>query len=66
MDWEWVAQPKAVTEATERLKGILQANDITPAEREQFVKATQPVYQQFEPTIGKELLAQAVRDLGPA
>lgn len=66
MDWEWKAQPDAITEATNRLKGLLQANDITADERAQFVKATQPVYQQFEPTIGKDLLAQAVRDLGPA
>jgi C4-dicarboxylate-binding protein DctP len=66
MEWEWKAQPEAVKAATDRLKGILQWNDITQAEREMFVKATAPVYEQFEPTIGKGLLAQAVKALGPA
>jgi tripartite ATP-independent transporter DctP family solute receptor len=66
MEWEWKAQPAAVKVATDRLKGILQWNDITNAEREEFVKATAPVYQQFEPTIGKDLLAQAIKALGLA
>ena len=66
MEWEWKAQPEAVKAATDRLKGLLQWNDITSAEREEFVKATAPVYQQFEPTIGKNTLAQAVKALGPA
>jgi tripartite ATP-independent transporter DctP family solute receptor len=32
---------------------------LTPAEREAFVKATRPVYAKWTPTIGKELVAQA-------
>ena len=66
MEWEWKAQPEAVKVATDKLKGLLTWNDITSAEREEFVKATTPVYKEFEPTIGKDLLAQAVKALGPA
>ena len=66
MEWEWKAQPEAVKVATEKLKGLLPWNDITSAEREEFVKATAPVYKEFEPTIGKDLLAQAIKALGPA
>jgi TRAP-type C4-dicarboxylate transport system substrate-binding protein len=32
---------------------------LTPAEREAFVKATRPVYAKWTPTIGKELVTQA-------
>ena len=49
-----------------QVEGLLQWNDITNAEREEFVKATAPVYQEFEPTIGKALLAQAIKALGTA
>lgn len=66
MEWEWKAQPEAVKVATEKLKGLLTWNDITSAERAEFVRATAPVYKEFEPTIGKDLLAQAVKVLGPA
>lgn len=66
MEWEWKAQPEAVTAATDRLKSILQTNDITTENRNAFIKVTAPVYEQFEPTIGKDLLAQAVKALGPA
>ena len=39
-------------------------NDITPENKKLFVEVTRPVYKQFEPTIGKEFLDQAIRDLG--
>ena len=32
---------------------------LTPAEREAFVKATRPVYEKWKPTIGNDLVAKA-------
>ena len=32
---------------------------LTPAEREAFVKATRPVYAKWKPTVGNELVAKA-------
>lgn len=66
MDWEWKVQPDATKAAVEKIKTAMQANDLTPANRELFVKATRPVYQQFEASIGKDLIEQAIHELGPA
>lgn len=56
---QWAAQTKALAEAREKLNGLMTINDITPAERAQFVAATQPVVQQFEATLGKDLVDEA-------
>jgi C4-dicarboxylate-binding protein DctP len=66
MDWEWKVQPDATKAAVEKIKTAMQANDLTPGNRELFIKATRPVYQQFEASIGKDLIEQAIRELGPA
>ncbi len=66
MDWEWKTQPETTKAAVEKIKTTMQANDLTPAEREKFIAATRPVYQQFEASIGKDLIDQAIRELGPA
>lgn len=63
-DREWVAQAKALAEAREKLNGILQINDITAAERAQFVEATRPVITAFEATLGKDLVDEARKVLG--
>lgn len=65
MDWQWSAQPAAIAKALQRLRGSLQVNDITSAERLEFIKATRPIYQKFEAGIGKDLLDRAIRELGP-
>jgi C4-dicarboxylate-binding protein DctP len=64
MDWEWQAQPQTTAAAAEKLKTLMQINDITPENRALFVKATQPVYQQFEASIGKDIIDLAVKELG--
>jgi TRAP-type C4-dicarboxylate transport system substrate-binding protein len=64
MDWEWAAQPEAIKAATDKLKTVMQSNDITAAERDAFVKATKPVYQQFEASIGKNVIDEATKTLG--
>jgi C4-dicarboxylate-binding protein DctP len=66
MDWQWKAQPEEIADALAKLKTLLQVNEIAPADKELFVKATRPVYQQFEGTIGKDFLELAMRELGSA
>lgn len=66
MDWEWKVQPDAIKASVEKLKGIMQANEITAEERKAFVQATRPVAQHFEGSIGKDVIEQAIRELGPA
>jgi len=63
-DWQWREQPAAIDSALARLKTLVAVNDITPENKKLFVEVTRPLYKQFEPTIGKEFLDQAIRDLG--
>jgi C4-dicarboxylate-binding protein DctP len=65
-DWQWTAQPKAIAEAAVKLKTLMQINAITPEDRQLFATATRPVYAQFEGSIGKDLMAQAIQTFGPA
>ena len=39
---------------------------LTPAEREAFVKATRPVYAKWKPTIGNDLVAKAEQAIAEA
>lgn len=64
MDWQWKEQPAAIADALAKLKTLLQVNEITPENKKLFVEATRPVYKQFEPSIGKDFLDQAIRELG--
>lgn len=63
MEWQWKEQPKAITEALAKLRTLMTVNDITPANKALFVKQTRPVYQQFEPSIGKDFLALVTKEL---
>ncbi|RDJ21711.1 hypothetical protein DWF00_25490 [Bosea caraganae] len=63
MDWEWKVQPEATVAALDKLKTLMSVNDISPENRKLFVDATRPVYQQFEGSIGKDLLAQGIAAL---
>ncbi len=65
-DQQWKAQLQAISDARDKLAGLMQINDITEAEHAQFVAATQPVVQQFETTLGKDLVDEARRSLGAA
>ncbi len=62
-DWQWKEQPAAIANALARLKTLVAVNDITPENKKLFVEVTRPLYKQFEPTIGKEFLDQAMREL---
>ena len=63
-DREWIAQAKAIAEARDKLNGLLTINDITAAERVQFVEATRPVIAHFETVLGKDLVDEARKALG--
>ena len=64
MDWQWKEQPAAIADALAKLKTLVAVNDITPENKKLFVETTRPVYKQFEASIGKEFLDQAIRELG--
>jgi tripartite ATP-independent transporter DctP family solute receptor len=66
MDWEWGFQPEAAKTAEAKLKVTAQFNEITAAERAAFVEATKPVYEKFEGSIGKDIIAQAIKEMGSA
>ena len=38
-------------------------NEITPENKKLFVEATRPIYKQFEPSIGKDFLELAIKEL---
>jgi C4-dicarboxylate-binding protein DctP len=62
-DWQWKAQPEAISNALVRLKTLIAVNEITPENKKLFVEATRPIYAQFEPTIGKPFLDLAIKEL---
>ena len=64
MDWQWRAQPLVIAEAEKKLRGLMNVNDISPANRKLFQEATLPVYQRFENQIGKAFVDLAVKELG--
>jgi C4-dicarboxylate-binding protein DctP len=66
MEWEWNVQPDAITASVKKLRGIMEVHDITADERAAFVKATSSVATHFEDSIGKDLIEEAKRELGPA
>lgn len=64
MDWQWKAQPEEIATALAKLKTLMTVNDISPANKKLFVDATRPIYKQFEPSIGRDFLDLAVKELG--
>lgn len=66
MDWQWREQPDEIDRSLAKLKTLMQVNELTPEEKQQFVDATRPVYAQFESSVGKEFLDFARQQLGSA
>jgi C4-dicarboxylate-binding protein DctP len=62
-DWQWKAQPEEIAKALTKLRSLITVNDIAPGDKKLFVDATRPVYAQFAPSIGKDFLDLAVREL---
>lgn len=54
MDWQWEAQPNDIERARKQLSEMISVNEISPENKQLFVKATEPVHAQFESVIGKE------------
>jgi len=66
MDWQWKEQPNEIATALAKLKTLMQVNEITPVNKALFIKATRPVYDQFQGSIGKDFLDLAMKELGSA
>jgi C4-dicarboxylate-binding protein DctP len=66
MDWEWQAQPAAITASVEKLHEVMEVNDLTDEERQAFIEATAAVASHFEDSIGKDVIEEAKKVLGPA
>lgn len=63
MDWQWKTQPQEIASALAKLKTLMTVNEISAENKKLFVDATKPVYAQFEPSIGKDFLASAIKEL---
>jgi tripartite ATP-independent transporter DctP family solute receptor len=61
IDWR-----KSVAEATTSAQGVLKAAgvQIVPADVEAYAKATRPIYDQFRPTIGNDLMDAILKQTG--
>jgi len=66
MDWQWKEQPNEIASSLAKLKTLMQVNEITPENKALFIKATRPVYEQFQGSIGKDFLDLAMQELGSA
>lgn len=64
MDWQWKAQPEEIANALAKLRTLMSVNDITPENKKLFADVTRPIYKQFEPSIGKDFLDLAIKQLG--
>jgi tripartite ATP-independent transporter DctP family solute receptor len=65
-DWQWQAHLAAIAVADKASSEKMQTNAITPEERAKFLDVCKPVYAEFEGSIGKDVIALATRELGPA
>ena len=63
MDYQWKTQPEEIAGALTKLKTLMQVNEITPENKQLFVKQTRPIYQQFEASIGKPFLDLVIKEL---
>ena len=62
-DWQWKTQPQEISNALAKLKTLMTVNEISPENKKLFIDATRPVYAQFEPSIGKDFLNLAIKEL---
>lgn len=66
MDWQWREQPGEIDKSLAKLKTLMQVNELTAEQKAMFVKATRPVYAEFEASVGKDFLTFAQQQLGSA
>jgi tripartite ATP-independent transporter DctP family solute receptor len=58
------AEAVEVNTALDFLRSKIQVNDVSEANRQLFAEKVRPVYTSFEGTIGKDLIAEAIREFG--
>jgi TRAP-type C4-dicarboxylate transport system substrate-binding protein len=58
------AEAVEVNTALEFLRGKIQVNDVSDANRQLFAEKVQPIYASFEGTIGKAVIAEAIKEFG--
>ena len=63
MEWQWKTQPAEIANALTKLRTLMQVNEISPENKKLFVDATRSIYKQFEPSIGRDFLELAMREL---
>ncbi len=60
-DWQRKAQIADSQKSLEKLRGVMQVNPVSDANRKLFADKVQPVYAEFEKTLGKDLIDQAMK-----
>lgn len=58
------AEALEVNTALDFLRSKIQVNDVSESNRKLFAEKVQPIYASFEATIGKDLIAEAIREFG--
>jgi TRAP-type C4-dicarboxylate transport system substrate-binding protein len=58
------AEAVEVNTALDFLRSKIQVNDVSEANRQLFAEKVRPIYTSFEGTIGKDLIAEAIREFG--
>jgi tripartite ATP-independent transporter DctP family solute receptor len=58
------AESVEVNTALEFLRSKIQVNDVSEANRQLFAEKIQPIYASFEGTIGKAVIAEAIKEFG--
>jgi tripartite ATP-independent transporter DctP family solute receptor len=62
--WQRKTQAADIEECREKLKKLMQVNEISPANRQLFVEKVRPLYKEFEKDIGKDLIDEAIKAMG--
>jgi tripartite ATP-independent transporter DctP family solute receptor len=60
-DWQRKSQAADSQKSLEKLRGVMQVSQVSDANRKLFADKVQPVYAEFEKTLGKDLIEQAIR-----
>ncbi|HYL79373.1 MAG TPA: TRAP transporter substrate-binding protein [Candidatus Acidoferrum sp.] len=60
-DWQRKAQAADSQKSLEKLRGVMQVSQVSDANRKLFADKVQPVYAEFEKTLGKDLIEQAIK-----
>ena len=62
--WQRKQQAADIDECHEKLKKLMQTNEISPANRQVFVDRVRPLYKEFEKDLTKDLIDEAIKAMG--